>query len=320
MAGMADFLEQEFLNWLACSKQMPVLPGGSIPTVSAGDFTNVGVWCGLFNVAPTSDAGTGGTEVTTVATNYARQQVGGVLTTNGTTANGNPTLHFASVPAWILGPLGTGVVGMQIRDITTPGSIPAATTLVSATATSVTMSNNAAGGGVGGTDIISFSLFGPSAASSGNPEPNTLPGLIQNNGIVTFNQSTGTWGTVPAFGLYDAVTAGNLHVWDYIGGFKWVPFSCTLASPGVLTADTTADAPANGSTVVVTQKYGGTLPTTAGSFAGLLTTAGLSGATFNVGVNTTSIGGGQFRQVTQQVIGNNTTPSFAQNQLVVSGA
>jgi len=33
-------------------------------------------------------------------------------------------------------------------------------------------------------------------------------------------------------------------------------------------------------------------PTTSGSLAGLLTTAGLSGATFNVGVNTTGAGEG----------------------------
>lgn len=321
MPGLSDFLEQSYMNYLACSLQTAVLPGGAVPTVTAGDFTNAGVWLALFTAAPTSDAGTGGTEVPTAGgTNYARQQVGGVLTTNATTASGNAVLHFASVPSWILGPNSTGNVGMQIRDITSPSVIPANTTLVSATATTVTMSNNATGGGVGGTDIISFSAFGPATASATN-EPNTTPGGISNNCIITMNQSGATqWGTVIFFGLYDAVTSGHFLVGDYMGLFNWLPFTCTSASPGVLTTDTTADAPANGSTIVVTQKYGGTLPPTGGSWAGLLTTANLSGATFTAGVNTTGIGGGTFRQVTQQIIGNNTTPSYAVGQLKITAA
>lgn len=295
MPGASDYFEQNTLNYLAGSLAMPALPS---------------LFLALFTTAPTSDAGTGGTEVT--GGSYARQQIAGPLTTNATTAAGNATLHFASVPSWI-------VAGMQIRDSTSAAVIPASTTVVSTTATTVVMSNNAAGAGVGGTDVITFSAFAASTASSGNPEPNTLPGSITNaNAVVTFPQATASWGTVTSFGIYDAVTSGNLLAFDYLGNFKWIPFTCTSATPGVLTADTTADAPANGSSIVVTQKYGATLPTTAGSWAGLLTTAGLSGATFNAGVNTTSIGGGLFRQVTQQPIAINVTASFATNQLTVS--
>jgi hypothetical protein len=320
MSGLSDFLEQSFMNYLAGSLDMAVLPGGTIPTVAAGNFTNAGVWLALFTTAPTSDAGTGGTEVTTVATNYARQPVATVLTTNGTTAAGNAILHFASVPSWLLGTGGTGLVSTQVRDITTPASIPAATTILGTggSATQLTMSANAAGAGVGGTDIISLSVFGPATASTGNPEPATLPGGISNAAIVTMNLSSGAWGTVVAFGLYDAVTSGNLLAFDYIGNFKWLPFTCTLASPGVFTS--TAHGYANGDTVVVTQKYGGVLPTTGGSFACLLTVANVTTDTFTVGVNTTSTGDGLVRKVTQQIIGNNTTPSFAAGQLNVSAA
>src|SRR5215475_4127491 len=116
MSGAGDFFEQEVLNYLAGSLAMPALPP---------------IFVALFTTAPTSDAGTGGTEVTTAGTNYARQQIAGAVTTNNTTASGNATLHFASVPSWILGPSGTGVVGMQIRDATSPAVIPANTTLVS---------------------------------------------------------------------------------------------------------------------------------------------------------------------------------------------
>lgn len=296
MSGLSDYFEQNMLNYLSGSLAMPALPS---------------VFLALFTTAPTSDAGTGGTEVT--GGSYARQQIAGSLTTNATTASGNATLHFASVPAWI-------VAGMQIRDATSAAVIPANTTVVSTTSTTVVMSNNAAGAGVGGTDVITFSAFAAASASSGN-EPSTTPGSIANtNATITFPQATASWGTVTSFGLYDLAAAGNLLAWDYLGNFKWQVFTCTSASPGVFTVDTSGDAYANGTTVVVTTKYGSTLPTTAGSFAGVLTTAGLSANTFNVAVNTTSTGGGQVRQITQQPIAINVTASFSTNQLTVSSA
>lgn len=299
MSGLSDYSSANVLNYLTGQLIVPALPA---------------LWMGLFTTAPTSDAGTGGTEVPST-NGYARQQVAGAATVNGTTAAGNATLHFASTPTWI-------VAGMSIRDVTSPAVISAATTVLSTTGTTVVMSANAAGAGVGATDSIVFSAFQPATAATSEPEPNTIPGQSTNTGvIVTFPQATSTgWGTVTSFGLYDASTSGNLVVWDYLGNFKWVPFTCTLASPGVFTTDLAADAPANGSSVVVTSKYGGTLPTTGGSFSGLLTTAGLSTNTFNVGVNTTAAGGGQFRQVGTQAIAGNVTASFASATLIISGA
>lgn len=70
-------------------------------------------------------------------------------TTNGTTATSSKVLHFAATPANV-------IAGQAIVDTTTPTSITAGTTVVSTTATTVTMSANAAGGGVGGTDDITF--------------------------------------------------------------------------------------------------------------------------------------------------------------------
>lgn len=296
MSGFSDYTAQNVLNYVSGQLAMPALPA---------------VFLALYTTAPTSDAGTGGTEVT--GGSYARQQVAGTATTNATTAAGNATLHFASTPAWI-------VAGMSVRDVTSPAVIPANTTVLSTTGTTVVMSNNAAGAGVGSGDSIAFSAFAPATASSGN-EPSTTPGQTLNSGAtVTFPQATANWGTVTSFGLYDAVTSGNLLWWDYLGNFKWIPFTCTSASPGVLTVDSTADASQinTAGSAAVTTKYGATLPTTAGSWAGILTPAGLSGATFNLGVNTTSIGGGQVRAVTQQPIAANVTASFAVNQLVLS--
>ena len=71
------------------------------------------------------------------------------LTTNGTTAAGNNTLHFVAVPASVFD-------GMTIVDLTTGSAIPAGTTVQSTTATTVVMSANAAGAGVGIADSIQF--------------------------------------------------------------------------------------------------------------------------------------------------------------------
>jgi hypothetical protein len=76
--------------------------------------------------------------------------VGPSLTTNNTTASGNATLHFASVPSWV-------VAGLQIADATAPSVIPAGTVVLSTTSTTVVMSNNATGAGVGNGDAITFS-------------------------------------------------------------------------------------------------------------------------------------------------------------------
>ena len=70
--------------------------------------------------------------------------------TNGTTAAGNNTLHFASTPAWV-------AKGMTIYDLTTPSAIPNGTVVSSVTSNTVVMSNNAAVAGVGSGDNIVFS-------------------------------------------------------------------------------------------------------------------------------------------------------------------
>jgi hypothetical protein len=75
----------------------------------------------------------------------------GTLTTNGTTAAGNPTLNFAAVASWI-------IAGMGITDPTTPGAIQVNTTVQSVTATTVVMNQDAAAPGVGSSDLI---VFGP---------------------------------------------------------------------------------------------------------------------------------------------------------------
>lgn len=74
----------------------------------------------------------------------------GTAATNAATASGSAVLNFASVPAFV-------VAGQFVTDNTTSGVIPAGTTVVSTTATTVTLSANATGGGVLNGDSIAFS-------------------------------------------------------------------------------------------------------------------------------------------------------------------
>lgn len=296
MAGSTDYTAANVLNYLTAQIAPPALTA---------------VWLGLFTTAPTSDSGvTGATEVSGGA--YARVQVAGQLTASSAATT---IITFASVPAWV-------VAGMYVRDVTTPGNIPGGTTVLSTTGTTVTCSATVSSVG---TNVVQFSAFGPPTASSG-AEPATVAAFVQNNAVITFAQATASWGTSVAFGLFDALTSGNCVAWDWLGNFKWVPFTMTSASPGVITMDSTDGGAfsANGLSVVLSAKFdGGLFPTTGGSLGGVLTTAGYAAGpptTFNVGVNTTGVGCGMLRQVLQQPIAINVTASFAQNTLVISNA
>lgn len=172
--------------------------------------------------------------------------------------------------------------------------------------------------GTGFTEVSGGSYARPTTASLWNSATagSPLPSTINNSGTIAFAAATANWGTVTSWGLFDAVTAGNLLFWDYMGNFSWAPFSGTLASPGVLTS--TAHGYSNADQVVVSAEYGGVLPTTAGSWAGLLTVAGVTADSFTAGVNTTSTGDGSVRKVLTQVINSGVTASFSAATLTLS--
>lgn len=299
MPGLSDYVAESNLNWVTGGVAMPALPS---------------VFLGLFTTAPTSDAGTGGVEVS--GGSYARVQVGGAQATNNTTANGNPTLHFSSTPAWV-------VAGMTVRNATTPSSISAATTVLSVTANTVVMSANAAGAGVGNGDTITFSAFGAATASTGTA-PAITPSSAVTTAAVTFAAATGNWGTVQAFGLFDSLGGGNLLEWDYLGNYAWLPATMTLASPGVITAHAHGYSVAD--PVVVTTKYGGVLPTFSQSnLTGVLAVVSPTTDTFTVtnaatAVNTSASGDFSVRKIVQQSIPTGIVASFAAGQLTLLAA
>lgn len=291
MSGLSDYTAKNLLNYVTGQTAEPALPA---------------VWLALFTTAPT-DAGTGGTEVS--GGSYARVQVAGTAATNNTTASGNATLHFASTPSWI-------VAGMSVTDQTAGSVIPAATTVLSVTGTTVVMSANATGAGVGNGDTIVFSAFTPSTGSA--------PSSITNNSIITFATPTANWGTVTSFGLYDASSSGNLLAWDYLGNFSWLPCTVSSASPGVITAKANGYSVAD--TVVFSTEYGGTAPSFSQSnFTGLLAVAHQATDTLDVtnaatAVNTSSTGSGMVRKVGSQVISTNVVTSFAASTLTLTSA
>jgi hypothetical protein len=148
------------------------------------------------------------------------------------------------------------------------------------------------------------------------------PSVVTNTNPIVFATSTANWGTVNAFGIYDAASSGNLLAWDYFGAFAWLPCSVSAASPGVIT--TPRHAYLNGDTVMYSTEYGGTPPTFGqGTFTGPLIVANSLTDTFTVTnggtvVNTVTSGDGMVRKVATQGIIANVQATFPANALSIT--
>jgi hypothetical protein len=273
MTGLTNFSSFNVLNYLTGQKAMPALPA-----VFLALFTAVG-----------TDAGTGFTEVSGGA--YARVQVAGSLVTNAATATSSPTINAASVPSWI-------TAGMSVLDATTGNAVG---TVLSTASTTITLTANAANA-ISSGDTLNISAF-PNASG-------TSPASTANGAAISFQTATANWGTVVGFGLFDALSGGNLTLWDYMGNFPWMPATVSAASPGVITAH--AHGVASGGSFVFSTEYGGTAPTfSAGSYTGILTAGTVATDTVTVtGANTSATGNGMIRQVNQQSIPSGVTASF----------
>lgn len=162
------------------------------------------------------------------------------------------------------------------------------------------------------------------ATNSSGSEPSVTPAQITNASAITFPQATGNWGTVLGFVVIDASVTGtgNALAWDYLGNFSWLPASVSSASPGFIT--THAHGYTNGDTVVITAKFGGTLPTFLQSnFTGPLTVANATTDTFTVtnggtAVNTSSTGDILVRKVSSQSVTTGITFNFPASNLVLT--
>jgi hypothetical protein len=72
----------------------------------------------------------------------------------------------------------------------------------------------------GGTEV-SGGGYARQSVTFGAPS-GTNPTQITNSADVTFPVATAAWGTVVAFGLFDASTAGNLLAWDNLTASKQI--------------------------------------------------------------------------------------------------
>jgi hypothetical protein len=263
------------------------------------------------------DDGTGFTEVS--AAGYARVQISGSLSISAGQGAPGTTLTFSSVPAWVQ-------PGMSITD-TTHAYIPANTTVVSTTPTTIVISASSTVA-VATSDNIVLSAFTPPTTGE--------PSVLTNGSVVSFPQSGASWGNVLALGIYDASSAGNLWAWDYLGNYPWLPLYVTSANPAVWTVK--GHNYFAGDSVVYSNEYGGTLMTmSAGSFS-LTGDGGVTGVspiltinaspatdTFNASNGVTTIatstsGSGSVRKLIQQAVPINAVVSFTASTLTLLAA
>lgn len=164
--------------------------------------------------------------------------------------------------------------------------------------------------GTGGTEVSVGSYARKvTAASDWTAAANSA---AVNANSIAFAAATADQNGIVGYGLYDALTGGNLLGAWYLGAYDSLPFSCTAANPGVLTSP--GHGFSNGDSVFISNELtGGVLPS--GMTAGLATVAGVSGDTFNIGVNTSAAGVGTVRKVNVINVPSGSAASFAAGAL-----
>lgn len=176
--------------------------------------------------------------------------------------------------------------------------------------------------GTGFTELAGGAYARVATAAADWSTPAGVPSLISNVNPIVFPTSTAAWGTINSFGIYDALTAGNLLAWDYFGNYPWMPSSIIAAAPAVITQP--RHGYLNGDTVYYSVEYGGTPPTfLQGSFTGPMVVAQSLTDTFQVTnagvvVNTGTSGDGMFRKAAAQAIIANVQATFPANSLNIS--
>lgn len=275
--------------------------------------TLTAAWLALFTAVGT-DAGTGFTEVS--ASGYARVQFAGQLAAGASFTTSSTTITLgSSAPAWLTA-LGTTGSGVNIWDITVNALIG---TVSSISGTTVTLTAAALHASSGSTDNLSFSAF-PAPTGTG-------PSSQVNGSAIPLPAATANWGTVIAFGFYDASTSGDLLDWDFLGNFAWLPFEVPTGSNPSFSVK--ANGYSSNDPLVFTAEYGGTLPSAStGTFTGYNILFAASPATDSISVDTvsgpttpvvlTSSGSGMVRKITQQSIPSGITASFAASSLTIT--
>lgn len=191
--------------------------GSSIVTVTDPNIANLTTLDSVFFNVPVSQGGIvldGLYQIVQITGVDSYQVDGGDLATstqanptatNAPTPAGNDTLNFAATPSWV-------AAGMVVADLTTPSAIPAGTTVVSVTATTVVMSANAAGAGVGAADDIVFSSIPVFDTTSGSAIVTVTffdHGLSTGNTAVFIKATTGNGITIEEGYIVNSVPSAD---------------------------------------------------------------------------------------------------------------
>lgn len=65
----------------------------------------------------------------------------------------------------------------------------------------------------GGTEVAGGSYARAAMTNNATNWPAAAGGVKSNGTAITFAQATGAWGTIVAFGVFDALSGGNLLFW-----------------------------------------------------------------------------------------------------------
>ena len=65
----------------------------------------------------------------------------------------------------------------------------------------------------GGTEVTGGSYARVAVTNNATNFPAAAAGAKSNGTVITFTTATASWGTVVAFGIFDALTLGNLLAW-----------------------------------------------------------------------------------------------------------
>lgn len=175
-----------------------------------------------------------------------------------------------------------------------------------------------AGGGTecSGGSYARKSTAGADWNSASNP-------TISNANAITFATPTADWapaGTpAVAFALFDASSAGNLLIWDWLGDHDYKPFAVDDAATDVV------DCPAHGYSdtdrVIVTAEFGGALPTglTANTIYyvrdAATNTFKLAATSGGSAIDLTAVGNGMVRKVVPSTIESGNIVTFGAGNL-----
>lgn len=172
----------------------------------------------------------------------------------------------------------------------------------------------------GGTEVTGGSYARKSVANNATNFPAASGGSKNLAVSQSFVTPTAPWGTVVAFGLFDASTAGNLLYWGWLGSDAGKVFTATAAD--VLTAP--GHTLVNDDQVRVLTIPGATLPTglSEGTTYFVISVSGdtfsLSATQGGAAINITAAGAGLVAKIDAKPITTSDTVTFAGGALVIT--